>query len=329
MNPEAESEFIAAARAVFRTEIDELSRLSERIDRRFVAAIGALRSALDADGKIVVIGVGKSENIATKIVATFNSTGAPAVGLNCQNALHGDIGIVGAGDVIIALSYSGETAELLDLLPHLKRRGLTIVAITGKSESTLALNSDIVLDVNVLAEACPLNLAPTSSTTNMLALGDALAMVLLKARGFNADDFAKLHPGGSLGRQLLTRVTDIMRKDDKLAIVLPTDTVAVALEAMNRCKGGAVVAVDADGRLKGIFTHGDFVRGYQDDRHIADHAVSDYMTSNPVVIEGDKLAAEAVRTLEQNRIDEIVVIDEAGRAIGLVDVQDLSRARIF
>jgi arabinose-5-phosphate isomerase len=329
VNSNAEPDFIAAARAVLRMEIDELQRLADRIDARFAGAVNALRQTLDKERKIVVIGVGKSENIATKIVATFNSTGAPAVGLNCQNALHGDIGIVGAGDVIIALSYSGETAELLDLLPHLKRRGLTIVAISGKSESTLALNSDIVLDVNVLAEACPLNLAPTCSTTNMLALGDALAMVLLKARGFNADDFAKLHPGGSLGRQLLTRVTDIMRKDDKLAIVLPTDTVAVALEAMNRCKGGAVVAVDADGRLRGIFTHGDFVRGYQDDRHIADHAVSDYMTSNPVVIEGDKLAAEAVRTLEQNRIDEIVVIDDAGRAIGLVDVQDLSRERIF
>ena len=186
-----------------------------------------------------------------------------------------------------------------------------------------------MLDVNVRAEACPLNLAPTSSTTNMLALGDALAMVLLKARGFGADDFAELHPGGNLGRQLLTRVTDIMRKDDKLAIVRPSETVAAALEAMNRCKAGAVVAVDAAGRLQGIFTHGDFVRGYQGDRHIADHPVSDYMTANPIVIEGEKLAAEAVRALEQNPIDEIVVIDEAGRAIGLVDVQDLSRARIF
>ncbi len=314
---------------MLRVEIDELQRLADRIDERFVKAVNALRQSLDKERKIVVIGVGKSENIATKIVATFNSTGAPSVGLNCQNALHGDIGIVGAGDAIIALSYSGETAELLDLLPHLKRRTLTIIAITGAQESTRALSSDIVLDVNVLAEACPLNLAPTSSTTNMLALGDALAMVLLKARGFNVDDFAELHPGGSLGRQLLTRVTDIMRKDDQLAIVQPTDTVATALDAMNRCKAGAVVAVDVDGRLKGIFTHGDFVRGYQDDRHIADHAVSDYMTSNPVAIEGDKLAAEAVRTLEQNRIDEIVVIDDAGRAIGLVDVQDLSRARIF
>jgi arabinose-5-phosphate isomerase len=218
---------------------------------------------------------------------------------------------------------------LLDLLPHLKRRAVTIVAVTGKPDSTLAANSDITLDVNVLSEACPLNLAPTSSTTNMLALGDALAMVLLKARGFAAADFAELHPGGNLGRQLLTRVTDIMRKDDKFAIVRPSATVAAALDAMNRCKAGAVVAVDEDGRLEGIFTHGDFVRGYQRDRHIADHLVSRYMTRNPVAIEGDKLAAEAVHTFEQNRVDEIVVTDEQGRAIGLVDVQDLSRARIF
>ncbi len=187
----------------------------------------------------------------------------------------------------------------------------------------------MALDVNVTAEACPLNLAPTSSTTNMLALGDALAMVLLKARGFDAEDFAELHPGGSLGRRLLTRVRDIMRKDAQVALVSPSDTVATALGVMTRCKAGAVVAVEPDGRLAGIFTHGDFVRGYQADRHIADHPVSQHMTRNPVAIRDDRLAAEAVRVLEAHRIDEIVVLDEARRVIGLVDVQDLSRARIF
>jgi arabinose-5-phosphate isomerase len=329
VSSDAESHHIEAARAVLRTEIDELQRLADRIDKRFVAAVEALRASLDKGRKIVVIGVGKSENIATKIVATFNSTGAPAVMLNCQNSLHGDIGIVVSGDVLIALSYSGETTELLDLLPYLKRRAVTIVAVTGKPDSTLAVNSDIVLDVNVLTEACPLNLAPTSSTTNMLALGDALAMVLLQARGFAAEDFAELHPEGNLGRRLLTRVTDIMRQGDQLAIVRPADTVATALVAMKRCKSGAVIAVGDEGRLEGIFTHGDFVRGYQSDRHIADHKVSDYMTRDPVVIEGVKLAAEAVRTFEQNCVDEIVVTDEQARVIGLVDVQDLSRARIF
>lgn len=329
MSPASDFDYVEAAKAVFQTEIDELQRLNDRIDERFVQAVDTLQQTVERERKIVVLGVGKSENIATKIVATFNSTGAPAVILSCQNALHGDIGVVGNGDVVLALSYSGETSELLDLLPHLKRRAGAVIAITGKPDSTLASGSDIVLDVNVRAEACPLNLAPTSSTTNMLALGDALAMVLLKARGFEAEDFAENHPSGNLGRQLLTRVTDIMRSGDDLATVLPADTVATALEAMTKCKAGAVVVVDESGRLIGIFTHGDFVRGYQKDRGMADQLVGDHMTKDPVSIEGGKLAAEAVRMLEQNRIDEIVVTDEQGRAIGLVDVQDLSRARIF
>jgi arabinose-5-phosphate isomerase len=329
MDPATEAEYIAGARAVLETEIGELQRLASRVDASFARAVELLRKALADERKIVVLGVGKSENIAIKVVATFNSTGAPSVALDCQNALHGDLGVVSAGDVVLALSYSGETNELLDLLPHLRRRGALIVAITGKPASALAANSDVALDVNVTTEACPLNLAPTSSTTNMLALGDALAMVLLKARGFNAEDFAALHPGGTLGRRLLTRVRDIMRKDSQLALVSPADTVAAALAVMTRCKAGAVVAVEADGRLAGIFTHGDFVRGYQADRHIADQPVSEHMTRNPIAIRGDKLAAEAVRILEEHRIDEIIVLDEGRRVIGLVDVQDLSRARIF
>jgi arabinose-5-phosphate isomerase len=329
MDPATEAEYIAGARTVLQTEIQELRRLAERVDGSFARAVELLRAALAAERKIIVIGVGKSENIAIKIVATFNSTGAPCVALDCQNALHGDLGVVCAGDVVLALSYSGETNELLDLLPHLRRRGATLVAVTGKPASTLAANSDLTLDVNVTTEACPLNLAPTSSTTVMLALGDALAMVLLQARGFAAEDFAALHPSGSLGRRLLTRVADIMRKDQQLALVAPADTVAAALGVMTRCKAGAVVAVEAGGQLAGIFTHGDFVRGYQADRHIADHPVSQHMTRNPIAIRGDRLAAEAVRILEEHRIDEIIVVDEARRVIGLVDVQDLSRARIF
>jgi arabinose-5-phosphate isomerase len=217
---------------------------------------------------------------------------------------------------------------MLDLIPHLKRRAASLIAITGKPASTLGTNSDLVLDINVRTEACPLNLAPTSSTTNMVVVGDALAMVLLKVRGFRPEDFAELHPNGNLGRRLLTRVTDIMRKGEQLAVVLPDDTVNTALETMTRCKAGAVIVTEADGCLTGIFTHGDFVRGYQKDRGIADHPLRDYMTANPITVEGDRLAAEAVSILEKNRIDEIVAVDQAGRAIGLVDVQDLSRARL-
>ena len=322
-------DFIAQAKSVLQTEIDELVSLSNRIGPEFSEAVQTLREGLAQRGKIIVIGVGKSENIATKIAATLNSTGAPAVVLNCQNALHGDLGIMAQGDPVLALSYSGETTELLNLLPHLKGRAAAIIAFTGKPNSALATNSDVVLDVSVETEACPLNLAPTSSTTNMLALGDALAMVLLQARGFQAEDFAQLHPSGSLGRQLLTRVTDIMRQGDQLARVKPADTIATALDAMKQCKAGAVVATDEQGQLQGIFTHGDFVRAYQEDRDIADHLIRDHMTPNPITIQSDKLAAEAVHVLEKNRIDEIVVIDAGQKVVGLVDVQDLSRAQIF
>jgi arabinose-5-phosphate isomerase len=329
VNAQPEPDPIASARAVLEIEINELRRLADRIGEPFAEAVRLLRDALGARQKIVVIGVGKSENIATKIAATLNSTGAPSVLLDCQNALHGDLGLVTPGDAVIALSYSGETAELLDLLPHLKRRAVRLIAFTGRTDSTLAGQADIVLDVNVETEACPLNLAPTSSTTNMLALGDALAMVLLKTRGFRAEDFAELHPGGHLGRRLLTRVRDIMRAGDRLALVSPGDTVAAALEAMRASKSGAVIAVDPSGGLAGIFTHGDFVRGYQQHRDLADHAVGDHMTRDPVSIQEDRLAAEVVREFEQNPIDEIVVVDEARRVIGLVDIQDLSRAQIF
>lgn len=324
-----DDDFIAQAKSVLQTEIDELVSLSNRIDPEFSQAVQTLREGLAQRGKIIVIGVGKSENIATKIAATLNSTGAPAVVLNCQNALHGDLGIMAEGDTVLALSYSGETTELLNLLPHLKRRAHSIIAFTGKPNSALATNSDVVLDVSVENEACPLNLAPTSSTTNMLALGDALAMVLLKSRGFQAEDFAKLHPGGSLGRQLLTRVTDIMRQGDQLARVQPADTIATALAAMKQCKAGAVVATNEQGQLQGIFTHGDFVRAYQEDRDVADHLIRDHMTANPVTIQGDKLAAEAVHTFEQHLIDEVVVINAENQVIGLIDVQDLSRTQIF
>ena len=324
-----DDDFIAQAKSVLQTEIDELASLSKRIGPEFSQAVQTLREGLAQRGKIIVIGVGKSENIATKIAATLNSTGAPAVVLNCQNALHGDLGIMAEGDTVLALSYSGETTELLNLLPHLKRRAHSIIAFTGKPNSALATNSDVVLDVSVENEACPLNLAPTSSTTNMLALGDALAMVLLKSRGFQAEDFAKLHPGGSLGRQLLTRITDIMRQGDQLARVQPADTIATALAAMKQCKAGAVVATDEQGQLQGIFTHGDFVRAYQEDRDVADHLIRDHMTANPVTIQGDKLAAEAVHTFEQHLIDEVVVINAENQVIGLIDVQDLSRTQIF
>ncbi len=317
------------ARRVIQLEIDELMRLHARIDETFSRAIEALLAGVTTGGKIIVCGVGKSGNIGRKLAATLNSTGATTVLLDVGDALHGDLGVVGPGDVAIMLSYSGETSELLNLLPHVKRFGLPVIAITGAKESTLARNADVTLDVHVTQEACPLNLAPTSSTTAMLVLCDALAMALLEARGFQAEDFARLHPGGSLGRALLTRVSDVMRRGEQLANITPATTVREGLQAMTKARSGAAVVANADGTLAGVFTHGDFVRAFQRDNAIADKPVSEFMTPRPVSIQADKLAAEVLATLQTFRVDDIVVVDDAGRPVGMVDTQDLTRLRLI
>lgn len=316
------------ARRVIRLEIEELERLHARIGDSFSLTIERLLSCFANRGKLIVCGVGKSGNIGRKLTATLNSTGATSVCLDVGDALHGDLGVIDPGDLAILLSYSGETTELVDLLPHLKRLGLPIIAITGDTTSTLARHADCVLDVQVTQEACPLNLAPTSSTTAMLVLCDALAMVLLEARGFQSEDFAKLHPGGSLGRALLTRVSDVMRRGDQLALVPLSTTVQEALQAMTRVRSGAAVIVNADGTLAGVFTHGDFVRAFQKDHAIAELPVSQFMTVKPISIQADKLAAEVLATLEKARIDDLVVLDEAGHPVGMVDTQDLTRLRL-
>ncbi len=273
--------------------------------------------------------MGKSGHIGEKIAATLTSTGSPSVVLNSLNALHGDLGIVSDGDVILALSYSGETDELNNLLPALARFDVEIVAITGHAQSSLARAARLVLDVSVEQEACPLNLAPTSSTTAMLALGDALAMVLLEARGFDKDDFARFHPGGRLGRTLLLRVSEIMRGEDQLALVGPGETVVEAIKVMTAKRAGAAVIVDADQRLLGIFTHGDFARHFPTTPDIAARPVADFMTKNPIVIPAGKLAAEVLHVLQTHRIDDLVVVDTAGRPVGIVDSQDLSRHKLL
>ena len=317
------------ARRVIRLEIEELERLHQRVGDSFTQAIHLLHDRLTNRGKLIVCGVGKSGNIGRKLAATLNSTGATTVCLDVGDALHGDLGVINSGDLAILLSYSGETNELLDLLPHLKRLELPLIAITGGANSTLAKQADCVLDVAVTKEACPLNLAPTSSTTTMLVLCDALAMVLLDARGFQQADFAKLHPGGSLGRALLTRVSDVMRQGDQVALITPETSVQDALQAMTRARSGAAMVQGADGTLAGVFTHGDFVRAFQKDHAIAKHPVSQYMTARPVSIRSDKLATEVLSTLQKNRVDDIVVVDLAGRPVGLVDTQDLTRLRLI
>ncbi|NOX98930.1 MAG: KpsF/GutQ family sugar-phosphate isomerase [Verrucomicrobia bacterium] len=317
------------ARRVIQLEIDELSRLHDRLDESFGQAVKALRCTLDQQGKIIIVGVGKSGNISHKIAATLNSTGATATVLNCQDALHGDLGLVDEGDVVIAFSYSGETCELLDIMPHLKRRRVTLISITGQPDSTLARVGDIVLDIHVEREACPLNLAPTSSTTNMLVLGDALAMTLLEDRGFKKEDFAELHPGGSLGRTLLTKASDIMRSGENIVILSAQETIKTALEKMTATRSGAVIVIHEDKSLAGIFTQGDFTRAFQTQNDLGSCNVGDFMTADPISIPADKLAAEVLALLEEHRIDDLVVVDDNNHPLGLIDIQDLTRLHIL
>jgi len=321
-------DYLARARSVIEIEIEGLNRMAGRLDNSLIVAVKMLQSTLDERGKIVVIGVGKSGNIGLKIAATLNSTGATAVVLDSQNALHGDLGLVSDGDVVIALSYSGETRELLDLLPFIKRFDVKIIALTGKPNSTLSRLSEVTLDTSVEREACPLNLAPTSSSTAMLVMGDALAMVLLECRGFTEADFARFHPGGSLGRALLTRVSDIMRADAELPTVAEGADVFAALDVMNRARAGACLILKSNGGLAGIFTHGDFARSFRNDPLLGEKPVAALMTRQPITVQADALAVEVLKTIGENRIDDIVVLDDGGRPVGLIDTQDLARLKI-
>ncbi|MGB8342984.1 MAG: KpsF/GutQ family sugar-phosphate isomerase [Chthoniobacterales bacterium] len=310
-------------------EISELQRLRQRLGQSFIRAVELIKETVEARGKVIVLGVGKSGHIGEKIASTLTSTGSPAVVLNSLNALHGDLGMVADGDVVLALSYSGETEELLRILPAIARFQVSVIALCGAADSTLAKNCDVFLDVNIEQEACPLNLAPTSSTTVMLALGDALAMVLLEARGFQKEDFAKFHPGGMLGRSLLLRVHQIMRPRSALALVGPTANIRAVLEAMTSVRAGAAVVAGENEQLLGIFTHGDFVRHFQTDPRIGERLVADLMTLNPVVVHQDKLAVEVLNLLERHRIDDLVVVDDQGVPVGIVDSQDLTKLKLL
>jgi arabinose-5-phosphate isomerase len=320
---------LVKGRQVILTEATALKAVQQRLDEKFGLAVEAMHETIRAKGKLIVTGIGKSGQIGAKIAATLSSTGATSVVLDAVNASHGDLGSVSQGDLILILSYSGETEEVARLLPSLRRIGVRIVALTGNAKSTLANEADIHIDVRVPREACPLDLAPTSSSTAMLAVGDALAMVLLEARGFTKEDFAKFHPGGSIGRNLLLKVQDIMRPVSQMAILPGTATVneALALLAKRRC--GAAAVVDARGRLAGVYTHGDFTRGYQKDVHIGQARLADVMTPRPVTVRVDKLALEVLNLFEANRVDDLVVEDRQHRPVGLVDAQDLARFKLI
>lgn len=322
-------DFLEKAHRVFEIELAGIREVRERLGESFVRAIELMIPAVERRNKIVVVGVGKSGHIGEKIAATLTSTGAPAVVLNSLNALHGDLGMVADGDVILALSYSGETDELISLVPALRRFDVKMIAITGQPKSFLGAAADVHLDVAVSQEACPHNLAPTASTTAMLVLGDALAMVLLEARGFKKEDFARYHPGGQLGRTLLFKVHQIMRGPERMAIIPPETSVREALHSMARRRAGAAVIAAESGELAGIFTHGDFGRHFEADPDLMEKKVGGVMTRNPVCVRGDELAAEVLRILQQHAIDDLVVVDAENRPIGVVDSQDLARFRLL
>src|SRR5205814_7989467 len=322
-------DYLEKAGRVLDIEIFELKRLRERLGEDFSRAVDLIKETVDTRGKVVVVGVGKSGHIGAKIAATLTSSGSPAVVLDSSNALHGDLGVIADGDVVLALSASGQTEERVRILPAIARFQVRIIAMCVDPKSTVAQNAHLLLDVNIEQEACPLNLAPTSSTTVMLALGDALAMVLLEARGFNKEDFAKFHPGGMIGRSMLTRVHQIMRPREAMAIVSTDASIRDVLKAMTGVRAGAAVVTGEDQQLLGIFTHGDFVRHFQSDSKIGERLVADLMTLNPVTVHKDKLAVEVLNLLERHRIDDLVVIDDDKVPVGIVDAQDLTRRKLL
>ena len=317
---------IQAGQRALSIETQALQSLLARIDARFAAAC---RLCLDCTGRVVVTGMGKSGHIAGKIASTLASTGTPSFFLHPAEASHGDIGMITRGDVLLALSNSGETPEVLMLLPHLSRLGVPVIAMTGNAPSSLARAAQVTLDVTVPAEACPLNLAPTASTTATLAMGDALAVTLLEARGFTAEDFARSHPGGSLGRRLLLHVADVMRTGANIPRVLPQTSLSQGLIEMTRKGLGMAVVADEHGRVVGVFTDGDLRRTLDLQLDIHKANMAQVMTSPCKMIRPNELAAEAVHIMELHRITALPVADAAGLLVGALNVHDLLRAGVM
>ena len=308
------------------TEAAAIRALQGRLGASFLAAVRAL---LDCRGRVVVIGIGKSGHVARKIAATLASTGTPAFFVHAAEASHGDLGMIASDDVVLLVSNSGETDELVLLLPHLKRQGAQLIALTGNEQSSLAQAANVHLDASVDAEACPLGLAPTASTTAALALGDALALTLLDARGFSVEDFARSHPGGSLGRRLLTHVSDVMRTGADIPAVPHDATLAQAVLEMSGKAMGMTAVVDAQGCVEGIFTDGDLRRCLARVSGFASARVAELMTRNPRTIEPDRLAIDCVELMETPpRVTQLLVIDSGRHLIGAVHMHDLFRARV-
>ena len=317
------------AREVFDIEINGVQALRDGLGEHFETLVKNCASTIEKGGKLVITGIGKSGYIGKKMAATLSSVGSPAVFMHPVEARHGDLGIIQKNDLLIALSYSGETEELLVVLTPAKRLGVELVAITGNPESTLAKMSDLVVEMPVPREACPFNLAPTTTTTALLVLGDALALVLLDMHGFSKSDYGRLHPGGAIGRMVTTRAEDIMRKLENSALVKPASTVRETIYAMSHARCGSAIITDDSNHLLGIFTDGDFRRLAEKEDKVLELTMNEVMTRNPVSIKADALAVEVLKILEQRRIDDIVVTDSNGIVQGFIDVQDLPGLKIM
>ncbi len=317
---------LALAHETLEIEADAVRQLRDRLSPSFVQAV---RAILAVRGRVVVMGMGKSGHIGRKITATLASTGTPAMFVHPAEASHGDLGMVKDTDLVIAISNSGESDELSAILPVLKRQGVPLIGITGGAQSTLARHADIVLDSAVSKEACPLNLAPTASTTAQMALGDALAVALLDARGFKAEDFARSHPGGSLGRRLLTHVSDVMRSGDAVPSVLPSTTFSALMREMSDKGLGASAVVDAQRKVLGIFTDGDLRRLIEKGIDMRTLRAEQVMHPNPRTVRDTALAAEAAELMELHRITSVLVVDERACLCGAVNSNDLMRAKVI
>jgi len=316
---------LALARKVLQTEAEAILALIERLDERFEKAV---RLLLDCRGRVIVTGMGKSGIICRKIAATLSSTGTPAHFLHPAEAIHGDLGVVTGDDVVLALSYSGETDELLRLLATIKRLGARLIALTGSCESTLGKAAEVALDCGVSEEACPMNLVPTASTTAALALGDALAMTLLVAKGFRAEDFAHRHPGGRLGKRLM-RVWQLMHGENRIPAVRPGTLMKDVLREMNLKGLGMTCVIDDAGRLVGVITDGDLRRHLTESLSIVERTASAIMTRNPVTVDRDMFAVEALNVMEQRRITAVIVVDDEHRVEGVLHLHALWRTGMF
>jgi len=313
-------------RRVLEIEAQAVAALAGRLDETFWQAIDMI---LRCRGRVIVSGIGKSGHIARKFAATLASTGTPAYFVHAAEAAHGDLGMIAAEDIVIAISNSGASAELLAIVPQAKRRGARLIAMTGNANSPLAHEADIHLDAAVSEEACPLNLAPTASTTAELALSDALAVALFDARGFDTEDFARSHPGGSLGRRLLTHVSDVMRPCERVPVITGSALLSEALLAMTRGGMGMVVAVGGDGKPEGIFTDGDLRRALENGIDVRTARLAEVLTKNPHSIGPDVLAVEAAEMMERLRISQLLVVDGTGALVGALNTHDLMQARVI